>query len=369
MVPLLSSRHHSLSLAHERAGLLLSRVRLTALIISILMLGWIPVDVMLMPWHVVDGIIIARLLCAFALLLLLFYKPPTVSKTKAYVLLAFLLLVPSCFFLFANNALKAYPFEATTLFVKNAYAHFSFLLAMLISLFPLTAKEGLAAGFCIGVMTVIAAFMPATPAYILKADGVIFIHFVITLLAIVAAVSQLQFMAAFVDYSSRDALTGCLKRDYGLKLIEQILFMVARKQLPCALAFIDLDHFKRINDNYGHDKGDEVLREAAKRMQGILRKQDFLMRWGGEEFVMVLPYTEMKDVHFIFEKLKAEGLGLLPDGTVQTASVGVVEYMMDGQKPTQEMIRIADERMYHAKKTGRNKVAFKGGEFPFVVKA
>lgn len=362
IVPLLDSRDHSLTLIHARAELIRFRVKLTALITSALMLGWIPIDVAFMPWENIKGIIAARLVSAIALLTFLVCLP----RLKAGGLIGILISIPAIFFLYANSLLQGKIFDEQILFIKSSYAHFSLIIAMLLSLFPLTAKEGLAIGFGISVITLIAAWIPNTPAHMLLDGGTIWVHIVVTALAIIAGMSQLHFMASFVEYSTRDEMTGCLKRDYGLTLLEELFAIAERKKTHCCVIFVDLDYFKRVNDVYGHDKGDNVLKEAATRMRSILRRQDALVRWGGEEFLIILPLTTLQDIIPIFDRLKSEGLGFLPDGSIQTASIGVAEYLEDGVKSPQELISLADQRMYAAKQGGKNAVMMKTGSFIFV---
>lgn len=364
--PLLDSRSHSLTLVQARIHLIHFRVKLTALITAVLMTAWIPLDIAFMPWtNSIKVIILARLLSTAALLLLMFYRPRSLSSFIASLQLALLLTVPLLFFFYTNEQLQGQLWTENNIFVKSSYAHFPILIAMLLSLFPLTAKEGaLLGGSIIGVAALVANG-DLTPAHMLFGHGTIWVLFVVTGLAIISGMSQLYFMAGFVEYSTRDEMTECLKRDYGLVLLDALFAVAERKKSPFCILFFDLDHFKRVNDTFGHDKGDDVLKEAGRRLRSALRRQDAIVRWGGEEFVAALPNTTMKDIMPIFERLKAQGLGILPDGVIQTASVGVAEYLEDGLKSSQEIISLADKRMYEAKKGGRNTVMIKDRSFPF----
>ena len=124
---------------------------------------------------------------------------------------------------------------------------------------------------------------------------------------------------------------------------------------------LDLDHFKRLNDEYGHDAGDFVLRETAQRLRDALRGSDIACRYGGEEFVLILPDASPAEV-----LKKAESIRLaigdqsflyqskpLPD---ISASLGIAS-LCDGNEDTDEMLRAADGALYAAKRSGRNKVA------------
>lgn len=129
-----------------------------------------------------------------------------------------------------------------------------------------------------------------------------------------------------------------------------------RTDQPLSVVFIDLDRFKTINDGFGHEEGDRVLRGAAMTIRDSLRGADMLARWGGEEFVVVMPNTDVVGAVAAVERLAARGLGPRPDGTAQTCSMGVAEWRGDGVADWQALVDKADQRMYRAKQRGRDQV-------------
>ena len=129
-----------------------------------------------------------------------------------------------------------------------------------------------------------------------------------------------------------------------------------------AVAFIDLDHFKAINDTYGHDAGDRALRECTQNMFASLRSTDTLLRWGGEEFVVIMPDTDLEQARLALDRMVRSGLGLRPDGSSLTASIGLAERCVDFAESAQELLDIADRRMYLAKAAGRNRLCFASDE-------
>lgn len=352
---------HSLTLVQSRMQLVHARVKLTALIVALLLAAWIPVDLFFMPWDDMRGVVFARALSAALLVWLIFYKPHVLSPFIANAMLVFLLTVPMLFFCYVNMELRGFAWAEQSLFFKSAYAHLPILIVMLLSMFPLTAVEGALLGGGLTLITVIAASISGTPAQMLVEHGTLWIQLVVTVLAVIAGMSQLHFMAGFVEYSTRDDMTGCLKRDYGMSLMDALFAACARKKNPCCFVFVDLDHFKKVNDVFGHHAGDNVLKEAALHLRAVLRRQDAVVRWGGEEFVVIMPDTAAKDAQVVLQRLKEHGLGKRPDGQVQTASIGVAEYLEDGLKNAQETVLLADQRMYAAKQAGRNKVMMKSG--------
>jgi diguanylate cyclase (GGDEF)-like protein len=132
---------------------------------------------------------------------------------------------------------------------------------------------------------------------------------------------------------------------------------------------LDLDHFKVINDTYGHFAGDAVLREAARRMQNCIRPYDSMGRYGGEEFLVLIPGCNEKSIADKGESLRAslanEPLLLTETTFTLTASFGTTVALPEADNTTESLIRRADEALYRAKRLGRNRVEFlgdKGGQ-------
>ena len=169
-----------------------------------------------------------------------------------------------------------------------------------------------------------------------------------------------------------DPLTGLPNRRTMMDLLEEKLAHCQRTQELCAVIFIDLDHFKHINDTWGHQAGDAVLREAGSRLKKIIRKEDAVGRYGGEEFVIMLSNTNLQAAKQTAQRLRvaiAEELCFLPpeedmvegNSIAFTASVGVAVYGEHGTT-RETLIEAADRAMYHAKQTGRNQVCLAGEE-------
>src|SRR5690606_29310863 len=108
-----------------------------------------------------------------------------------------------------------------------------------------------------------------------------------------ANISQLAFMLTLVRQAIHDPLTGMLTRGSGKEILYIQWAAAQRNQQPLALAFIDLDHFKAVNDDFGHDAGDQVLRMFAKQIGKRIRSSDSILRWGGEEFLIIMPNTSL----------------------------------------------------------------------------
>lgn len=158
-----------------------------------------------------------------------------------------------------------------------------------------------------------------------------------------------------------DSLTGALTRRRFFELVEREISRIARKKEPISLLMIDIDHFKKVNDAFGHQGGDEALRRASAICLSKLRAVDLLARFGGEEFVACLPGVSKAGAFVIAERLREE-LALtkmqLVDGRSLniTASIGVSE-LAPGSADVPEALARADCALYQAKRAGRNRVS------------
>jgi diguanylate cyclase (GGDEF)-like protein len=164
--------------------------------------------------------------------------------------------------------------------------------------------------------------------------------------------------------ASHDALTGVLNARAYYTACDAHIRMSQRQGTPFAVLFIDLDHFKAVNDTYGHAAGDEVLRTVERTLGQGVRRSDVLGRIGGEEFSVFLPNTDLDGAVALGETLRQAVQACQPalgDGQrlTITASIGVAANP-DGQATMQAIQHEADEVMYLTKKAGRNRVAVLG---------
>lgn len=156
----------------------------------------------------------------------------------------------------------------------------------------------------------------------------------------------------FEDLAKTDQLTGLLNRIGIRDVLYQGLVQWKRNETPFSVVLIDIDHFKRINDTYGHNVGDEILKGAAEIFKSHVRKSDFLARWGGEEFILLCPNTNRVQAMAAAESLRKrlEAETLYQDIKI-TASFGVSTM---SQPDLDHLFKSADEALYRAKNRGRN---------------
>ncbi len=158
-----------------------------------------------------------------------------------------------------------------------------------------------------------------------------------------------DFINQYKQKSEIDSLTKAHNRNILESKIDSLFHIYDKK----TIAMLDIDYFKKINDTYGHQIGDEVLKYFAKHIKENIRKNDFLVRYGGEEFLIFMPNTTKEEAYVVLHKIKNTLKSV--DGIKFTFSSGIA----DEGDTLAEMIKIADERLYTAKKEGRNKIVFK----------
>ena len=168
-----------------------------------------------------------------------------------------------------------------------------------------------------------------------------------------AVIASEQVQRTLEREASIDSLSGVLIRSELMKQADQEMQRCAREGRSIGCLMMDIDHFKRVNDTYGHQKGDEVIADFARKVSAAVRPYDLVGRYGGEEFVAILPGATEQAAHSIGERIRrlaqtsAEGI---PDYTV---SIGIC---CREKGPIKAMIGLADEALYEAKRTGRNKL-------------
>lgn len=167
-----------------------------------------------------------------------------------------------------------------------------------------------------------------------------------------------------LESSHQDPLTSLYNRRYMSERIEQEFQRCRRHDRPISLAMIDIDFFKNVNDTYGHDVGDTVLRLLANELKLQLRKSDIVSRYGGEEFVILLPETTLENAHLVLDKIRNQISNILipiedsPPFSI-TFSGGIAGGSLAPEMTPADALKIADKHLYEAKLSGRNQIVSK----------
>jgi diguanylate cyclase (GGDEF)-like protein len=174
------------------------------------------------------------------------------------------------------------------------------------------------------------------------------------------SVANIRLREALRSQSIKDPLTGLYNRRYLEETLEREIRRAVRSEQALGVLMLDLDHFKKFNDTYGHDAGDTVLRETASFLSKSIRAEDIVCRFGGEEFVVILPTAELNNAHARAERIRSKlrELTVLHQGQslgIVTVSVGVAALPEHGTSP-RELLDAADAALYRAKREGRDRV-------------
>ncbi|MEA2698683.1 MAG: hypothetical protein QOI66_2954 [Myxococcales bacterium] len=168
------------------------------------------------------------------------------------------------------------------------------------------------------------------------------------------------FQRQLSESALRDGLTKAFNKRYFGERLESEVTYAQRHKSPLSLIFLDIDHFKTINDTHGHPGGDFILTELASLVSEALRAEDIFARYGGEEFAIICRETEVRESAALAERLRAvvEGHSFMFEGksVPVTISVGVAFMPDPGVQTGSDLVALADETMYRAKRGGRNRV-------------
>lgn len=351
---LIQPRGHSPVIQRRRAALIVSRARIVAGVFSILTPLWIAIDMYLFAWPDWGYLAALRIAASVAFGALALYYRGGEGMRQAWAALAWLLSVPTLFFIASHPMVNQFDPDSPAAAIAAGYAFLPFVMCAGLSVFPITAVEGiifatplLLAHLTAGVYG--SAIFPFN-SYL----GAMWLLLLLSSVATLAAMSQLHFLMALVNQSSHDKLTGAYARRIGEEMLNLQFGNARRNKRPLSLVFVDLDDFKKVNDRFGHEEGDRVLRDAAQSLLKGLRQGDLVIRWGGEEFLIVMPDTDTPGALTAIRRLRADGLGVRPDGKPQTASIGIAEAIAEAPESSTRLVEIADHRMYVAKQAGKD---------------
>lgn len=345
---------HSAHIRRHRAKIIASRVGLLSLLFAVVIPLWIIIDFFAFSWPTWAILATLRIISAIVFFALYIMHSSCRSLHNAYLLLGGMMAIPPVFYLISQPFLIGLETNALGTAVSSAYALLPFIVVAGLSVFPLTALEVLITGAA--VMTVVILGVAQQPTFDLQQFiTTVWLMIVVIGVSVFSGMSQLSYMISLINQASKDMLTGAFTRRSGEEYLDLQFRIASRTGASMSLLFMDVDKFKSVNDEFGHEQGDMVLKQVAKGLNACLRRSDQLIRWGGEEFVILLPNTDVPHVLPVLKRLSELTLGNRPDGKPITISIGIAELATDECEDWIEMVEKADHRMYDAKKSGRNK--------------
>lgn len=353
-----------LSMRRHAASVISSRIQLLSVLFFIMVPLCGLIDLVVFPWPEALALMALRIVAG----VVFFYmaKPRVMSPQHPYkralAMLACILVVPCLFYLAAVKLVGGLPLNESQSLLMQIYALMPTVVLGGLAIFPLSALEVLI--FAVpALLTALAGMTMGEQALSWEQHGAtLWFMALMTGIAMFSSMSQLHYMKSLVHRASTDPLTDALTRRSGVESLERLFMMAATSDTPLSVAFIDIDHFKDINDRFGHEAGDQALCSLVKTLRGYLRSSDVLVRWGGEEFVVVLPNMSVDQLPRFVERLQLGGVGVRADGEPLMASIGFVERQYDEIRDWPTLIEIADQRMYRAKNEGRARVLLPNDE-------
>ncbi len=351
-----SARHHSEDFRETRGEFIRIRLRFIALFFAFAVPLWIPVDYFtISPAHFTD-MAIARGALGVALLLLGLMTFSKLSYTGIGILLGLVMLFPGGFYIASMLILHSGVAETPSV----GYAYMPLLSVGLLGLFPLT----LLCGTIIIALMLIIALVPELwlgDLVSLETFNMLWLFTMFSGVSLWIQSGQLLMLLKLYRESTRDPLTHLINRRVLMKRLAAEQAYNASVGRPFSVLMFDLDRFKRINDTYGHFTGDQVLKTAARVLEQQLRRTDIIARFGGEEFVAILPGLRGEEAVSVAERIRQA----CQDTTVTaptgdeirlSTSVGVTEY--ESGEEAEAMLTRVDDSLYRAKELGRNRVVF-----------
>jgi diguanylate cyclase (GGDEF)-like protein len=348
-------RHMPL-LATRRAEMILLRVRIISALFAILTALWIAVDAYVLPWPAWGELAAGRIFASAAFGLLAISFRGSTRMRDTYIALAALYLIPTAFYIFSYSVMQQTDTNGLASTIAGIYAFLPFVMVAGLGMFPLTAIEGIVFALPVLGAELSSSLWGLDMLNLSHLISTVWLSGMIAAVATMSGMSQLGFMIALVRQAAHDPLTHCFSRLSGEELLEIQFIIASRSNTPLSVAFFDLDNFKSVNDKHGHEAGDQVLIAATTAIRSGLRTGDMLVRWGGEEFILILPSTYCEEAGKVLARLREQGLGMRPDGAPVTASIGLAERTVDSSNDWRKLVEIADQRMYAAKQSGKDRI-------------
>ena len=352
---LVSSEMHSKDFNGSRAEYIYMRVRLLALVFALLSILWIPVDAFIVPEGSFTSILILRLTYCVLFLILGISTRGAQRLYFAQLRISAFVLIPCIFYIGSRMVFNG---DENVQAALAGYSFLPFLTVVLLAIFPLTLNEGFSYSSIVGITFFGSEiYFGSTLSISTLID--IWLLTLLAGIAVWAQLAQLHMLLRLYREASRDPLTGLVNRRVLNKWLSLEISRAREHNRPLSVLLFDLDFFKSVNDTYGHLTGDRVLQTFSRLLKRDLVNFNLIGRYGGEEFIAVLPNQNEASAMTIAENIRKNCHTVStrgPNGTTVkfTVSVGISE--LCNSDTTETLIHRVDKGLYRAKMQGRDTV-------------
>ncbi|MDP2561731.1 GGDEF domain-containing protein [Psychrobium sp. 1_MG-2023] len=350
---LVSSKYHSNDFVQTRNAFINDRLRFMCLLFAIAVPVSTVFDFLLFEQAVATHLLPLRFALSGCLFLIYWLASKNCKSLFTKMLLCCSFLMPSLFFIGIEHQ-----FVQTNTSLPLTITMMPYLIVSMLGLFPLTLRAGL------GLLFVISTPVASYHWLFLNKETVTLAHqlWLISLfggIAIWLQLGQLSMLMKMYRESTIDPLTGLINRRVLMRQINTLTSRCIGTPNTFSVMILDLDRFKRINDNYGHQMGDTVLKYVSNTLKQQVRRNDIAARFGGEEFVVVLPNTSLAHAKPIAKRIAdaiPNHLLVCNEGEEfsVTTSIGLTEF--NDNDDAESLLKRADELLYQAKSAGRNTI-------------
>ncbi len=357
---LLTIRNHSIDFNGTRAEQINMRLQLIALAFGLMAPFWIPIDYYSLNDDAFSQMVWMRIAFSASMLVIGFWAVHTFEIESSRRRLALMLLPPGLFYASSIPLLNG---SLTTDALLVGYTFFPYLMVVMLTIFPLTMMEGVSYTLMIVGFTLAPHLMEGT----LISQGALKDLWLLGLLAGICmwpGMAQLHMLLSLYRQASRDPLTRLVNRRILMSQLESEIAASSKDATrPLSILLMDLDRFKKVNDTYGHLVGDQVLVDFSTLLTDSVRKNDIAGRYGGEEFMVILPNSDLQTAHAIANIInkgchsRTIALDLEQfdsPGFNYSVSIGVAQ-LRPGESELLLIERV-DEGLYQSKREGRDRV-------------